>query len=88
MTSSNNDATATLHHYCVCVLHSNLLKWIALGPDHQYLLKQSIHVSMFYTLHCRVCCLQCFYALVGWQEGHPACKKLSGEVLAWLTVWR
>jgi len=25
--------------------------------------------------------------LVGWQEGHPACKKLSGEVLAWLTVW-
>jgi len=22
--------------------------------------------------------------LVGWQEGHPACKKLSGEVLAWL----
>ena len=25
--------------------------------------------------------------LVGWQEGHPACKKLSGGVLAWLTVW-
>jgi len=25
--------------------------------------------------------------LVGWQEGHPACKKLSGEVLAWLSVW-
>ena len=23
--------------------------------------------------------------LVGWQEGHPACKKLSGEVLAWLS---
>ena len=22
--------------------------------------------------------------LVGWQEGHLACKKLSGEVLAWL----
>ena len=22
--------------------------------------------------------------LVGWQEGHPACKKLSGGVLAWL----
>jgi len=26
--------------------------------------------------------------LVGRQEGHPACKKLSGEVLAWLSVWR
>jgi len=26
--------------------------------------------------------------LVGWQEGgHLACKKLSGEVLAWLSVW-
>jgi len=25
--------------------------------------------------------------LVGWQEGHPACKKLSGGVLAWLSVW-
>ena len=24
--------------------------------------------------------------LVGWQEGHPACKKLSGVVLAWLSV--
>jgi len=25
--------------------------------------------------------------LVGQQEGHPACKKLSGVVLAWLFVW-
>jgi len=24
--------------------------------------------------------------LVGRQEGHPACKKLSGGVLAWLTA--
>jgi len=24
--------------------------------------------------------------LVGWQEGLPACKKLSGGVLAWLCV--
>jgi len=36
---------------------------------------------------------QCFDAfsaltlLVGRQKGHPACKKLSGEVLAWLSVW-
>jgi len=26
--------------------------------------------------------------LVGQQEGHPAYKKLSGVVLAWLSVWR
>jgi len=25
--------------------------------------------------------------LVGWQEGHLACKKLSGGMLAWLCVW-
>jgi len=25
--------------------------------------------------------------LVGWQEGHPACKNLSGWVLVWLSGW-
>jgi len=25
--------------------------------------------------------------LVGRQKGHPACTKLSGKVLAWLSVW-
>ena len=25
--------------------------------------------------------------LVGQQEGYPACKMLSGGVLAWLSVW-
>ena len=25
--------------------------------------------------------------LVRRQEGHPTCKKLSGGVLAWLSVW-
>jgi len=33
---------------------------------------------------------QTFSALMlldGRQEGHPACKKLSGGVLAWLSVW-
>jgi len=38
-------------------------------------------------------CLQCCCAfsaltlLVGRQEGHPVCKKLSVGVLAWLSVW-
>ena len=37
--------------------------------------------------------LQCFDVVVPsvfrrcWQEGHPACKKLSGGVLVWLSVW-
>jgi len=37
--------------------------------------------------------LQCFHPfsaltlLVGQQEGHAACNKLSGGMLAWLSVW-
>jgi len=32
-------------------------------------------------------CLQCFDA-VGWAAGRaPSLKKLTGEVLAWLSVW-
>ena len=34
-----------------------------------------------------VCTFSALTLLVGWQEGHPACKKLSGGVLAWLSVW-
>ena len=33
------------------------------------------------------CKISALTLLVGRQEGHPACKKLSGGVLAWLSVW-
>ena len=33
------------------------------------------------------CSFSALMLLVGRQEGHPACKKLSGGVLAWLSVW-
>jgi len=38
--------------------------------------------------HFSVICLEDKYRLllVGRQEGHPACKKLSGAVPAWLSV--
>jgi len=32
------------------------------------------------------CSFSALTLLVGWQEGHPACKKPSGGVLAWLSV--
>jgi len=32
-------------------------------------------------------CFSALTLLIGRQEGHPACKKLSGWVLAWLSVW-
>jgi len=43
-------------------------------------------------MHCAWSCYCHIYwavlwLLVGRQEGHTACKKLSGGVLAWLSVW-
>jgi len=32
------------------------------------------------------CAFSSLILLVGRQEGHPVCKKLSGGVLAWLSV--
>ena len=34
-----------------------------------------------------ICAFSALTLLVGRQEGHPACKKLSGGMLAWLSVW-
>ena len=34
-----------------------------------------------------VCSFSALTLLVGHQKGHPACKKLSGGMLAWLYAW-
>jgi len=34
-----------------------------------------------------VIALNALMLLVGWQEGHLACKKLCGGTLVWLCVW-
>jgi len=39
------------------------------------------------TILWRTCAFSALTLLVGRQEGHPACSKLSGGVLAWLSVW-
>jgi len=58
-----------------------------------YIQSKNTNFVMHINLQC-MCCynmpLDAFSALtllVRRQEGHPACKKLSGEVLAWLFVW-
>jgi len=43
-------------------------------------------LCMMFVLY--LCALSALTLLVGWQEGHPVCKKLSGGVLAWFSVWR
>ena len=42
---------------------------------------------IFFLLLSAVCAFSALTLLVGRQEGHPACKKQSGGVLAWLSVW-
>ena len=55
------------------------------------LYKLVFHILLLWSLDLTVCLY--FFAfsaltlLVEWQEGHPACKKLNGGVLAWLSVW-
>ena len=45
------------------------------------------HCSLAELLFHFVVAFSALTLLVGRQEGHPACKKLSGGVLAWLSVW-
>jgi len=42
-------------------------------------LTESMHLSCY--------AFSALTLLVGQQKGHPTCKKLSGGVLAWLSVW-
>ena len=50
--------------------------------------KPTLNQTAFYSLITRFAmCLQCFDAVGGAAEGHPARKNLSDEVLAWLSVW-
>ena len=43
-------------------------------------------VSLYFCVHAFIA-FSALTLLVGRQEGHPACKKLSSGVLAWLFVW-
>jgi len=39
-----------------------------------------------FVVYCSLCCYSAFSPLT-LLEGHPACKKQSGGVLAWLSAW-
>ena len=71
----------------IFIMFNNSLLW-APGLSKPEIVKQPNLVIVI----CVHLVLQCFAfsaltLLVGWQEGHLACKKLSGGVLAWLSVW-
>ena len=51
-------------------------------------IKHTVIKTEQFCFHCMCCfAFRSLTLLVGWQEGHPACKKLSGGVLAWLSAW-
>ena len=43
--------------------------------------------DIFHVVFARISAFSALTLLVGRQEGHPARKKQSGGVLAWLSVW-
>jgi len=45
------------------------------------------HLLYFMFISSQRNALSALTLFVGQQEGHPACKKQSGGVLAWLSVW-
>ena len=49
--------------------------------------KPAVRVNYFLCIVWHICAFSALMLLVGRQEGHPACKKLSGGVLVWLSVW-
>ena len=46
-----------------------------------------IRYSFYRHLSSSIYAFRALTLLVGWQEEHPACKNLSGWVLAWLSLW-
>ena len=64
--------------------HKNVPVWGARSPAG--LVRDMMGHFNFFTV-CTVYAFSALTLLVGRQEGRPACKKLSGGVLAWLSVW-
>jgi len=48
--------------------------------------RQKHLTANFFTIFCTVA-FSALMLLIGRREGHPACEKLIGGVLAWLSVW-
>jgi len=66
-----------------CEVQDLLLEVVDLKQEVPDLRSGGIPLNLTPGLLCDVQCLQCLTLLVERQEGHPACKKLSGGVLAW-----
>ena len=59
-------------------------KVVTVHAIHAYVSVKYFHI---YTIFVGAFAFSALTLLVGQQSGHLACKKLSGGVLAWLSVW-
>ena len=76
------DVTAV---YAVCTL-----SWFHFTFDLETIICTTLWtncINIYYSFNCCSIAFSALTLLVGRQEGHPACKKLSGGVLAWLSAW-
>ena len=69
--------------YCNWEFEDPKMLILYLSLEQIYAIGKKIITSTLYTISA----FSALMLLVGRQEGHPACKKLSGEVMAWLSVW-
>ena len=76
------DVTAV---YAVCTL-----SWFHFTFDLETIICTTLWtncINIYYSFNCCSIAFSALTLLVGRQEGHPACKKLSGGVLVWLSAW-
>ena len=69
--------------FCTTVVHNKARS----SSDYFPLILQKIIIVHILSVGGELFAFSALTLLVGWQEGHPACKKLSGGVLAWLSAW-
>jgi len=89
-------------HYVARQFYANMrLPHVSLIAAFFRIFQQSAHITYFFRHKLAfstaslilfvfllfICAFSALTLLVGRQDGHPASKKLSGEVLAWLSVW-
>jgi len=91
--SCRRSAIAAILH--ICPYHTGLPRWnwgsehntIRVGFGVQVSKTPVYHVICRFPLFVALFVSSVLTLLVGRQEGHQACKKLSGGMLAWLSVW-
>ena len=85
-TAQRSHRSHSHHHLSVCVqfhVYGSLV-WKVAGPWSKVI---ELEFSLCWVHAFVITAFSALTLLVGRQEGHPVCKKLSGEVLVWLSVW-